>query len=196
VFAELLRARLGSVVDLSPAQIGLLETHFELLERWSKVLNLTSIHKTEEIVERHYCESLFLAEHLPNNISCIADLGSGAGFPGIPVAVLRPNSSVTLIESNLRKSVFLREATRALPNTLVVAERADAVTRSFDWLVSRAVKYCDISLIATKLSAHIALLAGENVSGDSCFTWNARIRVPWGNRRYLYLGTRVPRGTS
>jgi 16S rRNA (guanine527-N7)-methyltransferase len=190
VFAELLRERLGSFVDLSPAQITQLETHFQLLNRWSKALNLTSLHKEEEIVERHYCESLFLGKHLPNGAFRVADLGSGAGFPGIPVAVLRPNISIALIESNQRKSVFLREATRGLPNALVIAQRAHAVTESFDWAISRAVKYSDISETLSELSEHAALLAGEDVPSGSRFTWNARVRLPWGVRRYLYLGTR------
>ena len=190
MFAELLLERLGSLVDLSPAQIAQLETHFQLLNRWSKVLNLTSLYEDEEIVERHYCESLFLGRHLPLSALRVADLGSGAGFPGIPVAVLRPGVSVTLIESNQRKSVFLREATRGVLNALVSPKRANTLTERFDWVISRAVKYSDISETLSKMSEHIALLAGEDTPSGNRFTWNTRIRLPWGNRRYLYLGTR------
>ncbi len=190
MFAELLRERLGSIVDLSPTQITLLEAHFQLLNRWNKVLNLTSLFKAEEIVERHYCESLFLGKHLPSSTLRVADVGSGAGFPGIPVAVLRPDLSVALIESNQRKTVFLREVTRGLPNTLVVAKRAHDVAESFDWVISRAVKYSEISEELSTLSEHTALLAGEDIPSGYRFTWNTRIQLPWGKRRYLYLGTR------
>jgi len=65
--------------------------------------------------------------------------GLGAGFPGIPLAIFRPELQVTLIESHQRKAVFLREAARGLSNVLVIAERAESVNESFDWVVSRAV---------------------------------------------------------
>src|SRR2546423_8657954 len=133
-----------------------LAKHFDLLQRWNKVLNLTSVHGMEEIIERHYCESLFLAKHLPPGTLRVADIGSGAGFPGLPVAVLRPDCNVTLIESHQRKSVFLREASRDFPNVNVIAKRAESIDARFDWAVSRAVKYSDIeesaSLIADQLS--------------------------------------------
>ena len=103
-------------------------------------MNLTTVIRTlEEAIERHYCESLFLAAQLAGRRSCgVADVGSGAGFPGFPVAVLRPDCSVTLIESHQRKAVFLREASRGLPNVRVLANRAEDVTRQFDRVISRA----------------------------------------------------------
>src|ERR1035437_3234294 len=110
MFADLLRQRLAGVVELSPGQVEALEAHYQLLLRWNRTLNLTSIKRMEEVVERHYCESLFLGTHLPQGGLRIADVGAGAGFPGFPVAVLRPDCSVTLIESHQRKAVFLREA--------------------------------------------------------------------------------------
>jgi 16S rRNA (guanine527-N7)-methyltransferase len=100
MFADLLRQRLAGIVELSPGQVEALEAHYRLLLRWNRTLNLTSIRKIEEAVERHYCESLFLGTHLPQDLLRIADIGSGAGFPGFPVAVLRPDCSVTLIESH------------------------------------------------------------------------------------------------
>jgi len=113
-----------------------LSDHYDLLCRWNKVLNLTTIERLEEAVERHYCESLFLAGHLPESGSFV-DIGSGAGFPGFVVAAARPNCSVTLVESHQRKAVFLREASRKLPNVRVRAVRAESITESFDWLISR-----------------------------------------------------------
>ena len=111
-----------------------------MLVRWNKVLNLTSIRTLEEAIERHYGESVFLAAHLPAGVLSIADVGSGAGFPGIPIAVVRPDCRVTLIEAHRRKAVFLREAARDLPNVTVIADRAESVHQSFDIAVSRAVK--------------------------------------------------------
>jgi len=91
VFRELLRKRISPIIDLSSTQIGQLEYHYNLLIKWNKVLNLTSLHGAEEIVERHYCESIFLAVHLPVGGLIVADVGSGAGFPGVPVAILLPD---------------------------------------------------------------------------------------------------------
>src|ERR1035441_558150 len=144
MFADVLRQRLAGVVELSPGQMEALGAHYQLLLRWNRTLNLTSIRRMEEAVERHYCESLFLGTHLPPGPVRIADIGSGAGFPGFPVAVLRPDCAVTLIESHQRKAVFLRESTRALPNVRVLGSRAEVVTETFDHAISRAVSYEDL----------------------------------------------------
>src|ERR1019366_10599108 len=160
MFADLLRQRLARVVELSPGQVEALETHYQLLLRWNRTLNLTSIKRMDEAVERHYCESLFLGTHLPQGGLRIADIGSGAGFPGFPVAVLRPDCSVTLIESHQRKAVFLREASRTLPNVRVLAKRAEGVDERFDCVISRAVSYSDLASFLKRLAPHADLLSG------------------------------------
>src|SRR6266481_5128293 len=99
-FADLLWRELQGRVDLSNAQIEQLQEHYELLQRWNRKINLTSIHSGPEAVIRHYCESLFFAANLPvTEQARIADLGSGAGFPGVPIAILRPEWAIALIES-------------------------------------------------------------------------------------------------
>jgi 16S rRNA (guanine527-N7)-methyltransferase len=190
VFAERLRDRLGSAVELTNFQVTQLEKHFDLLKRWNQVLNLTSVRDTEEIVERHYCESIFLAKHLPSGTLRIADIGSGAGFPGFPVAVLRPECRVSLIESHQRKSVFLRESSRHLPNVEVVAKRVETVEDRFDWALSRAVKFTDIEVPAAEISGKVGLLAGPEQPTQKCFTWNTSIQLPWGAARFLWIGTK------
>jgi 16S rRNA (guanine(527)-N(7))-methyltransferase RsmG len=188
VFAELLRQRMEGIVELSTFQVAQLEKHFELLQRWNQVLNLTSVQGMEEIVERHYCESLFLAKHLPSGILRVADIGSGAGFPGFPVAVLRPECRVSLIESHQRKSVFLRESSRDLPNIKVIAKRAETVEDRFDCAISRAVKFAEIEEAAGLMSGCILLLAGLERPAENCFTWNTPIQLPWGSGRFLWIG--------
>jgi 16S rRNA (guanine527-N7)-methyltransferase len=189
MFADLLRERLARIVELSPRQVEALETHYQLLLRWNRTLNLTSIKRMEEAVERHYCESLFLGTHLPQGRLRIADIGSGAGFPGFPVAVLRPDCSVTLIESHQRKSVFLREASRNLPNVRVVAIRAEDVKEQFDWAISRAVSYKDLALFLKDLAPSVDLLTGgEEPPDGSGFVWQAPILLPWGGQRFLRSG--------
>ncbi len=126
--------------------------------RWNKKLNLTRITDPKQAWERHYLESIRLAHQLPPGPLKIADVGSGAGFPGIPIAVVRPECQVTLIESRQRKAVFLREATRDLPNVRVLPMRAEDVKESFDWVVSRAVRPEDV--LKLKLASNFALMTG------------------------------------
>ena len=76
MFADLLRERLARIVELSPRQVEALETHYQLLLRWNRTLNLTSIKRMEEAVERHYCESLFLVCELPTSAPGLASPAS------------------------------------------------------------------------------------------------------------------------
>jgi 16S rRNA (guanine527-N7)-methyltransferase len=189
MFADLLRQRLAGIVELSPGQVEALEAHYRLLLRWNRTLNLTSIRKIEEAVERHYCESLFLGTHLPQDLLRIADIGSGAGFPGFPVAVLRPDCSVTLIESHQRKAVFLREASRSLPNVRVLARRAEDMNEQFDCAISRAVSYEDLASFLKNLAPNADLLTGgEEPPGGIGFVWQPPIPMPWGAQRFLRIG--------
>jgi 16S rRNA (guanine527-N7)-methyltransferase len=189
MFADLLTQRLAGVVELSPGQVEALESHYRLLLRWNRTLNLTSIRKIEEAVERHYCESLFLGTHLPQGRLRIADIGSGSGFPGFPIAVLRPDCSVTLIESHQRKAVFLREASRSLPNVRVLARRAEDVDEQFDWAISRAVSYEDLASFLKNLAPNVDLLTGGEAPVDGIgFVWQPPIPVPWGGQRFLRTG--------
>jgi len=188
VFADLLRSRLASLRKLPDEQVGQLGRHYDLLVQWNKVLNLTAIRTLEEAMERHYCESIFAANFLPEGRMSIADLGSGAGFPGIPIAIVRPECSVTLIESHQRKAVFLREAARDLPNVRIIGERAEDVSERFDWVVSRAVKYLDIVEDLKKLGKSVELLTGEvHVTDLPGFDWQAPVRLPWGEHRLLWI---------
>lgn len=188
MFIELLREKLAGVCELSDAQAEQLKAHYELLTRWNKVLNLTSVRTLSEIVERHYCESIFAAIHLPEDLGTMADLGSGAGFPGIPIAIMRPRLRVALIESHQRKAVFLKEASRDLGNVRVIAKRAEDVAESFDWVVSRAVRYTDIAEDLKRLGRNVELLSGEVRPPDNGrLEWQECI-VPWGNGRYLWIG--------
>jgi 16S rRNA (guanine527-N7)-methyltransferase len=174
---------------LSAAQEAALEAHLDLLMRWNQKLNLTAIRNRAEAIERHYCESLFLGASLPPGALRIADVGSGAGFPGFPVAVLRPDCSVTLIESHQRKAVFLREASRGLSNVRVLAKRAEDVHETFDWVISRAVSYEDLALVLKKLAPNVDLLTGAEAPPDEIgFVWDTPVALPWGSQRFVRTG--------
>ena len=172
---------MAGIVEVPAAQIAVLQAHYELLLRWNQSLSLTTITAIESAVTRHYCESLFLAAHLPRGALRIADIGSGPGFPGFPVAVLRPDCTVTLIESHQRKAVFLREASRGLPNVKVLPKRAEEVAERFDIAISRAVSYADLVRPLKKLAPRADLLTGAEAPAVlKDFVWDAAIPLPWG----------------
>lgn len=174
-FERELRARAGEVAGTSA-----LFDHFELLSRWNARLNLTAIRDELEMVERHYCESIFLALHVPRETRTVLDIGSGAGFPGIPLAVVRPDLKVGLVESHKRKAVFLKEATRNLRNVEVICARAEDIDRTADAVVSRAVDPREVLGLLPKLSR-----CGVLLTGDVGIPGSERIPLPWGDRRYL-----------
>jgi 16S rRNA (guanine527-N7)-methyltransferase len=176
-------------LGLPSAPTVALEAHYELLLRWNKVLNLTRIEKLEDALERHYAESLAVASRIDSGR--VADVGSGGGFPGLVVAIARPDLDVTLIESHQRKAVFLREASRGLTNVRVVAKRAEEVHERFDWLISRAVSYEDLTAAVGSFGSRLALLSGiEEPPASWGVTWNV-ISLP-GKSRFV----RVSRETA
>ncbi|MBZ5624674.1 MAG: 16S rRNA (guanine(527)-N(7))-methyltransferase RsmG [Acidobacteriia bacterium] len=188
MFADLLRQHLAGIVDLSDEQVAALEAHYELLVRWNRSLNLTAITDLEEAIERHYCESLFVGQALNLPRQRIADIGSGPGFPGFPVAVLCPDCSITLIESHQRKAVFLKEASRSMPNVRVLAKRAENISESFDWAISRAVSYQDLSRSLRRLAPNAILLTGADPPPDDLgFSWRSPISLPWAPHRFLRM---------
>jgi 16S rRNA (guanine527-N7)-methyltransferase len=187
-FSGLLLRHLAGRVALDCDQVAALERHYQLLVRWNRVLNLTSIRNMEDAVVRHYCECLFFASLLPDGAR-ILDLGSGAGFPGIPIAILHPQRTVSLVESHQRKAVFLREAVRERANVQVLAQRAEDVAGEWDLVVSRAVTPADVVKLSARLAPKVAMLVGdEGRMGFEAF------KLPWGEGRWAIFGN-VPRGT-
>ena len=146
-----------------------LSAYLDLLLKWNARTNLTAIRDPEEIVRRHFGESLFAARHLnPGNLNpstdpstpdtgtiTLLDFGSGAGLPGLPIALLRPDIQVTLAESQNKKAAFLREAVRTLtlPNVEVWAARVETLPadRQFHIVALRAVDNMEAALTAAKV---------------------------------------------
>jgi 16S rRNA (guanine527-N7)-methyltransferase len=181
MFKDLLAAEFAPYGVLSELQLNQLDSHFRSLEQWNARLNLTRIRDLEDSVRFHYCESLFLARFLPPGSLRIADIGSGGGFPGIPVAIARPECEVTLIESHQRKAVFLRESSRDLKNVRVLSKRAEEIADNFDWMISRAVAPADV--LSLRLADSVALLIGEDDAAD---LRGSTGHIPWGNHRVLF----------
>ena len=190
MFQELLAAEFAPYGALTPEQLAKLETHYNLLLHWNRVLNLTRIEDIGEAVRFHYCESLFLGGRLPKGPLVAADVGSGGGFPGIPVAILRTDLEVVLIEAHQRKAVFLREAARELPNVRIANVRAEEWRGSADWVMSRAVS--PGSVVESRVAPNYALLVGVKDVPSGAQT----IECPWGQDRIVAVSREiVSRGT-
>jgi 16S rRNA (guanine527-N7)-methyltransferase len=121
-------------VPFTDRVIESVRAHFDLLLKWNQKISLSSITSPLEAARQHYFEPMFAARFINSDISTAADIGSGGGFPGIPVALLRPELSVTLIESDKRKAAFLGEARRilGLSNLSVVNDRFENLYTNYE----------------------------------------------------------------
>lgn len=134
---------------------GKFAAYLALLQKWNARTNLTAIRDEEGILSRHFLESILCARALPAGIATLLDFGSGAGFPGLPIALLRPEIAVTLAESQNKKAAFLREAIRTLNlTTKVHAARAEELQSRFHCVTLRAVDN-----MAQAIPAAVELLA-------------------------------------
>jgi 16S rRNA (guanine527-N7)-methyltransferase len=178
------------------------EAYLSLLLRWNARINLTAIRDEEGIMARHFVESIACAHALPAGIGTLLDFGSGAGFPGIPIALCRPEIAVTLAESQSKKAAFLQEAVRVLGRQVKVhSGRAETLDAQFDCVTLRAVDRMEQSVsAATQLVAPAGWLAPMTTGTDlarvqeaagSEFSWSSSIRLPGGEDRLLALGSRI-----
>jgi 16S rRNA (guanine527-N7)-methyltransferase len=148
--AQLLKPYLGE--QGNPALYGRLSLYLDLLLKWNAKTNLTAIREPEEIVRRHFGESLFAGRHIAP-CTTLLDFGSGAGFPGLPIQLLRPEIVVTLAESQNKKATFLREVVRTLGlMTEVWDKRVEDMpgARRFDVVCMRAVDAMDVAVPAAE----------------------------------------------
>jgi len=214
--AELLGPYIGApdAGRLTPEVRQHISTYIDLLLRWNARINLTAIRNEEEIVTRHFGESFFAARHLfptrgetgaspvpPQRSEAasvhVADVGSGAGFPGVPIKLWAPNIKLTLIESNHKKATFLREVARALilTNIDIKNDRAESLADArFEVVTLRAVeRFESILPVAASLvtpGGRLALLIGEAQLAKAKSTlpglsWSAAHPIPASSSRIL-----------
>jgi 16S rRNA (guanine527-N7)-methyltransferase len=128
----------GLQLELPEGAQEKLLAYLDLLAHWNRAYNLTAVRDRGEMIPRHLLDSLAVLPFVRGE--SLADIGSGAGLPGIPLAIARPRLAVTLIESNGKKARFLREAVRALPlpNVAVEQVRVQDAAGSFDTVTARA----------------------------------------------------------
>ena len=128
-------------LDLSPPIQGQLLQFLRILEKWNQAYNLTAVHDPEQMVPRHLLDSLAALPYLQG--ARVLDIGTGAGLPGIPLALARPDLAFTLLDSNAKKTRFVSQAAHelGLKNVTVVQERAEKFhpEQKFDTLIARAL---------------------------------------------------------
>ncbi len=179
---------------LSLERAGRLESHWNLLSRWNAKMNLTAARLLQEAVRVHYCESL-LAVRLLGELAegkRLVDLGSGAGFPGVPLAAWYSRCDITLVDSNQRKAAFLRESTREFGNVRVIGARIEDLEGQWDWIVSRAVRAEDILPAMPRLGSAVVLFpSAQDLPGllaRSEFRWSEAISSPWSPGHRIVAG--------
>jgi 16S rRNA (guanine527-N7)-methyltransferase len=184
---------------LEPLQMTQFQQYMALLLRWNARVNLTAIRDEEGILSRHFVESIACARALPEVIRSLLDFGSGAGFPGIPIAICRPEISVTLAESQGKKAAFLREAIRVIGIAATVhSGRAETLSSQFDCVTLRAVDRMDLATQgAARLVAPRGWLAvmttdlaeaGIQAAAGASFSWEVDLSLPGSENRKLILG--------
>lgn len=152
----------AGISELPPTAYKQFETYLELLLRWNLRLNLTAVREPEQIIRRHFVECAFGAQQLPIEVATLLDYGSGAGLPGIPIAICRPEIRVTLSEARGKKAAFLAEALRVLrlPGE-VHGARVETMPEQlcFDAVSMRAVEKMELAIpVAVRHAKHYLVL--------------------------------------
>ncbi|MGA3372514.1 MAG: 16S rRNA (guanine(527)-N(7))-methyltransferase RsmG [Terracidiphilus sp.] len=190
------------LAPLDPAQAAKFELYLSLILRWNSSVNLTAIRDEESILRRHFVESIHCARALPAGVGTVLDFGSGAGFPGIPIALCRPEIAVTLAESNGKKAAFLQEARRVLGVAAKVhSGRAEALRTEFDCVTLRAVDRMESAVHAAarlvRPGGWLALMTtGKDLdalkkAAGVQFSWAHPVVLLRGEDRLLALGERI-----
>ena len=199
----ILRAAGEFQLSLNEQQVEQIQQYTKILLAWNDKVNLTAIRDPLEILYRHFCESMFGGSLLPVENCRLADVGTGGGFPGLALKILRPDLDVYLVESNIKKATFLAEVIRELGLTgaRVLISRYEELGEEIaplDVVCSRALgDFANfLGWAASHVHAEHALLwlGGrdlDEVKAAPGWTWADPRAVPKSLQRYLVLGTRA-----
>jgi 16S rRNA (guanine527-N7)-methyltransferase len=202
--AETIRRALGEFqLAVSDQQVLQIQQYIKILLHWNDKINLTAIRDPLEILNRHFCESMYAAVAVPVENGRLADVGSGGGFPGIPLKIIRPELQVFLIESSIKKATFLAEVIRelGLTDARVIVSRYEELGEEvapLDFACSRALGEFSVFLewarsdrIAAK---QVILWIGARdlpeIQKVRAWEWREPIAVPNSLRRLLLVGTK------
>lgn len=184
-------------------QVLQIQRYIEILLTWNEKVNLTAIRDPLEILYRHFCESMYASVAVPVENGRLADVGSGGGFPGLPLKIIRPSLRVFLVESNLKKATFLAEVVRelGLKDAQVIVRRYEELNEEIaplDYVCSRALgefptflEWANSQQIAAK---QVILWVGARdlpeIERIRTWEWREPIQVPNSLRRLLLVGSR------
>jgi 16S rRNA (guanine527-N7)-methyltransferase len=202
VSEETIRRALGEFqISVESKQVVLIQQYIKILLRWNEKLNLTAIRDPVEILYRHFCESMFAAGAIPVDKGRLADIGSGPGFPGIPLKIIRPELELCLVESNIKKGTFLAEVVRELQltNSRVLISRYEELGEEvapLDYVCSRAVgefvPFLEWAGSERVAAQQVILWIGgrdlEETKRINTWEWREPILIPKSLQRYLLAG--------
>jgi 16S rRNA (guanine527-N7)-methyltransferase len=180
-------------IELPPDGAGKLAAHLELVEKWNRVHNLTAVRETEQMVSLHALDSLSILPQL-EGARTLLDVGTGAGLPGIPLAIARPAMNVTLLDASHKKCAFLQQGKTelALGNVTVVCERVESWKPEvkFDVVVSRA--FAELADFIEQ-AKHLVAPGGRLLAMKGLYPFDEIARVPASHRVAQVIELRVPR---
>lgn len=189
------------ISPISDSTYQRLAEYTSLLYRWNSRMNLTAVRDPLSLATIHLAECLRTAQILPQGIRTVLDFGSGAGLPGIPVAITRPDLQITLLEAQSKKAAFLREACRTLvlQNATVLQGRAESIDSAvtFDAVMVRAVEHMRQALHHAKARVHdpgwLILLtsAADRPKWEAELQevrWMVPVLVPGSSQRMILCG--------
>lgn len=180
-------------IELPAEAIARLAAHLELVEKWNRVHNLTAIRETEQMISLHALDSLSILPQV-EGAKTLLDVGSGAGLPGIPLAIARPQMHVTLLDVSHKKCAFLQQGKTelALANVDVVCERVETwkPPAKFDVVVSRA--FADLADFVEQ-AKHLVAPGGRLLAMKGLYPFDEIARVPATHRVAQVIELRVPR---
>ena len=202
--ADTIRRALGEFqIAVSDLQVLQIQQYTDILRTWNEKINLTAIHDPLEILNRHFCECMYASSTVPVENGRLADVGSGAGFPGLPLKIIRSDLDVILIESNIKKATFLAEVIRdlGLAGARVLVSRYEELGEEIaplDFVCSRALgefapflEWAHSQKVAAK---QVLLWIGARdlpeIQKIRTWEWRDPIPVPHSLRRLLLVGTR------
>jgi 16S rRNA (guanine527-N7)-methyltransferase len=179
-----------------------IRAYIATLLRWNQKISLTTVSDLSEIVRFHFGESFFAASAVPIRHGRLADVGSGAGFPGLAIRILIHQIDLVLIESNVKKAAFLSEVSRELCLDRVEVfhgrmEEFQETSPRLDFITARALgqheKLLEWSGSHLNLSGKLILWLGEEdsaaISRDPAWSWDKPIKLPESQRRVLLVGS-------
>lgn len=184
-------------------QVIKIQQYIKILLTWNDKLNLTAIRDPLDILYRHFCESMYATIAVPMEKGRLADVGSGAGFPGLPMKIMRPDLQVFLIESNVKKATFLAEVIRelGLTDARVLVSRYEELGEEvapLDFVCARAVGQFEALLdwagsrrvAAKRVILWIGTRDLDEILRIKTWDWGEPILVPYSLRRLLLVGTK------